>query len=79
MPYYWDNGGGYDGIEQANYMEAVISGFSAEPWWHGFFWWKWDEHNNRPQFREDPAGDKGFTIYGKPAAEVMSKWCRNEI
>jgi hypothetical protein len=75
LPYFWNNGGGYDGQEQANYLEATIQAFGAEPWWKGLFWWKWDEQNDRPQFRDDPAGDKGFTIYGKPAADVFGRWC----
>ena len=37
---------------------------------------KWDEQNHRPQFKDDPAGDKGFTIHGKPAADVFRRWCR---
>lgn len=78
LPYFWKNPGGYDGQEQANYLEAAIKAFGAETWWHGLFWWKWDEQNDRPQFRDDPAGDKGFTIYNKPAARVLKKWCSDK-
>ena len=73
-PWGWDNPGGYDGQEQANFLEAVLRTFWNEPWWMGMYWWKWDEQNDRPQFRDDPRGDKGFTLWGKPAAEVMKKW-----
>ncbi len=73
-PHGWDNPGGYDGQEQANFMEAVLRTFWNEPWWMGMYWWKWDEQNDRPQFRDDPRGDKGFTIWGKPAADTMKKW-----
>lgn len=55
-------------------MEAVLSAFWKEPWWRGFYWWKWDEQQNRPQYKTDSAGDQGFTIKGKPAAETMKKW-----
>lgn len=65
-----ENGGGT--VEE---MAAVIRAFSAEPWRGGLLWWKWDEENYRPQFHDDPAGDKGFTIDGKPAAQVMKHWC----
>jgi hypothetical protein len=58
-------------------MEATSKAFGAEPWWRGLFWWKWDEQNERPQFHDDPAGDKGFTIDGKPAAKVMENWIKN--
>lgn len=77
-PYFWNNGGRYDGDEQANYFEAVIRAFTPEPWWGGLFWWKWDEQNIRPQFLDDPAGDKGFTIDGKPAAQVLKRWCEKQ-
>ena len=79
LPYFWKNGGGYDGQEQARYLEAAIRAFGAEAWWQGLFWWKWDEQNDRPQFRDDPTGDKGFTVYGKPAAEVIERWCGKRI
>jgi hypothetical protein len=40
-------------------------------WWMGMYWWKWDEQYDRPWVRDDPRGDKGFTVWGKPAAETM--------
>lgn len=73
-PWGWDNPGGYDGEEQARFLEAVLETFWAEPWWMGLYWWKWDEQNYRPQFHDDPRGNKGFTLDGKPAAEVMRQW-----
>ena len=75
LPYYWKNGKYYDGKQQADYMDAVIRLFEELKWWGGLFWWKWDQQIVRPDFLDDPAGDKGFIIYGKPAAEVMRKWC----
>lgn len=68
----WDTP--YDGIEQANYMEAGFRTFWELPEWMGFFWWKWDETQNRPQYHGDPNGERGFTIQGKPAEEVMRRW-----
>ncbi len=64
----------YDAQEQANYMEAVFQTFSDMPEWLGMYWWKWDETQIRPQYHTDPAGDKGFTIQGKPAEKVMQRW-----
>jgi hypothetical protein len=74
LPYFWANGGGYDGNEQARYLDAVCETFWSEPWWAGMFWWKWDEQNYRPSHHDDPAGDKGFTVWGKPAADTMRRW-----
>ena len=48
--------------------------FWNEPWWYGLYWWKWDEQNYREAMHNDPAGDKGFTVLGKPAQEVMRRW-----
>ena len=79
LPYFWENEGGYDGQEQSNYLEAVIRLFGREPWWNGMLLWKWDEQNDRPSMRSDPAGDKGFTVDGKPAAELLSRWFRGEL
>ncbi|WFB37126.1 hypothetical protein P3T73_05060 [Kiritimatiellota bacterium B12222] len=73
-PYGWDNPGGYDGGEQAQFLEAIFRTFWEEPWWMGMYWWKWDEQNDRPWFRDDPAGDKGFILDGKPAAKIMQEW-----
>lgn len=73
-PSGWNANGRYDPSEQANYLEAVLHSYWHEPWWYGLYWWKWDEQNVRPQFHNDPAGDKGFTVWGKPAAEIMKKW-----
>lgn len=77
-PSGWKGEGGYSPMEQANYLEAVLSVFWDEPWWAGVYWWKWDEQNVRPAFSSDPAGDKGFTVYGKPAGEVMKQWFGRE-
>jgi len=74
LPYFWANGGGYDGEEQARYLDVVCETFWDEPWWTGLYWWKWEEQNYRPQFHDDPAGDKGFTVWSKPAAGVMTSW-----
>lgn len=65
--------GHYDGELQALYMQSVAEAFRDEPWYRGFFWWKWDEHQgeHRPHYYSDPAGDQGWTIHGKPSAEVM--------
>ena len=73
-PSGWRGDGVYDGNEQANYLTAVLKTFASEPWWRGLFWWKWDEHIDRPAFRSDPRGDGGFTLWGKPALKIFSDW-----
>lgn len=73
-PASWSGGERYAPQEQANYLEAIFQTFWNEDWCQGLYWWKWDEHNDRPHFKDDPAGDKGFELYGKPAANVMKEW-----
>lgn len=73
-PSGWQGDGKYDPDEQANYLAAVLQSFWDEPWWFGLYWWKWDEQNKREQFTNDPNGDKGFTVDGKPAAQIMKQW-----
>ena len=65
---------GYDGREQADYMEAVFRTFWTVPQWLGLYWWKWDETQHRPHYFDEPGVDKGFTIQGKPAEAVMRRW-----
>ncbi len=71
-PAKYDHQGDYDGDVQANWLEAVWRLFHDQPWWHGMFWWKWDEQQDRPQYHQ-PGGDTGFTIAGKPAADAMKR------
>ncbi len=68
--------GRFDGGVQARYLEAVCRVFKAEPACRGIYWWKWDEHqkSKRPNYYTDPAGDQGFTIEGKTAAEVLKNF-----
>lgn len=73
-PSSWSPGQSYDGEEQARYMEALFRTFWKEPWFYGFYWWKWDEQVDRPLMRNDSAGNKGFVVAGKPAQEVMKRW-----
>lgn len=70
--FLWDTY--YDGEQQARFMEASFRTFWDLPQWMGFFWWKWDETQDRPHYKGDPRGDKGFTIQGKPAEDVMKRW-----
>ncbi len=73
-PSSWSIVRAIDEDEQANYLEAVMRTFANESWWYGMYWWKWEEHVDRP-WKIDPAvGDCGFTVRGKKAEDVMRKW-----
>ena len=69
----------YDGQQQADYMEASFNTFYQLPQWMGLFWWKWDETQDRPHYKDDPNGDKGFTIQGKPAEKVLVRWFKENF
>ncbi len=47
---------GYDGEEQARFLEAFMRVFWKESWCCGFYWWKWDSH---PEWY-DPDGTACF-------------------
>lgn len=65
--------GRYDGHIQGRFLEGVVAAFRDETWWRGMVWWKWDEHQKRPNFFTDHAGPQTFTVLGKPSADVMKK------
>lgn len=74
-PWSWQREGAvYDGEEQANYLTAFFETFSGKLWWRGFCWWKWDENVDRPDMDSDPRGNKGFTLKGKPALELLREY-----
>lgn len=75
IPSDYRNAGRYAPEEQARFLDAMCRLFWDQPWWLGFYWWKWDEQQHRPHYHADPAGDTGFTLSGKPAAEVLRRWC----
>lgn len=66
--------GHYDGEAQAYFLDCILHSLWNEPWWMGIYWWKWDEHLDRPHYCDDPSGDQGLTVWNKPAAGVMKKW-----
>jgi len=69
-----------DAEEQANYMEALFAVHDDLPCWLGLSWWKWDEsQRNRPHYSDDRSKDRGFIIDGKPASDVLKKWCKREV
>lgn len=70
----WSTDPVYDGMEQANYLEAIVETFRNDDWWRGLCWWKWDEQTDRPFLAKDPAGDSGFTPKGKPAIELFRRY-----
>lgn len=78
VPSEYRNPGAYAPYEQANYAEAMCRLFWEEPWWGGFYWWKWDEQQDRPHFRIDPKGNTGWTVHGKPIEQVLRKWFSRE-
>ncbi|MDD4688221.1 MAG: hypothetical protein PHE51_00545 [Eubacteriales bacterium] len=58
----------YSGEEQVNYLSTVIETFEKEDWWHGLYWWKWEEQVPRA------VGNRGFTLKDKPAIDVYKHW-----
>lgn len=79
-PAHWEPGSAPGREEQARYYEAVLRSFWDEPWFLGFFWWKWDAVLSRPETssmntkRASVVGENGFRIVGKPAEALVREW-----
>lgn len=72
-PWEWQIEGERDPeIQQAAY-EAAFAVFWAEPWFAGFYWWKWRPASGREADRE-----RDFTPQGKPAEAVLRKYYTGE-
>jgi hypothetical protein len=78
VPWEYRNDGDYDGELQAVYLEGFLEAYKGQPWWAGFQYWKWEEQQNRPHYHK-ANGDTGFTVRGKPAEAVLTKWCRQKL
>ena len=67
---------GYDGAEQANFLEAFMRVFSKEDWCRGYYWWNWTQSFSEAERlrREKDGPNTGFGPYGKPVADVFRKW-----
>jgi len=57
-----------DQQEQADALDAMLAVCSTYPWFKGLYWW-----NYFPQERWSPLG---YTISGKKAEEVFSRWLK---
>jgi hypothetical protein len=68
-PWKWEIEGEQDLELQRLAYEAAFSTFWRQPWFAGFYWWKW-----RPGARSDPAYDRDFTPQGKPAESVIRRY-----
>lgn len=65
----------YDSDEQARYYQATLETFWDEPWFMGFTWWAWLPNLYTP---EQAKTHTGFSIYGKPAEDVVRKWYKEK-
>jgi hypothetical protein len=69
FPWNWEIEGAPDPGLQAVAYEAAFKVFWNQPWFAGFYWWKW---------RPDPAADedyeRDFTPQGKLAEQVLRQY-----
>jgi hypothetical protein len=63
----------YDGVGQANAYEAFFRAMGEVPWMAGAFLWQF-EPNPACQNFESGEGGIGYTVLGKPAAQVVHQW-----
>jgi hypothetical protein len=69
QPWQWDAEGQIDTELQWAAYEAAFRAFWREPWFGGFYWWKW-----RPLDRSDTDTERDFTPQGKPAEAVLRRY-----
>ena len=68
-PWRWELEGESDPVLQAHAYEAAFRSFWHQPWFAGFYWWKW---HPAAGLRSDRSRD--FTPQGKPAESVLRHW-----
>ncbi|GAA2088075.1 glycoside hydrolase family 113 [Actinomadura alba] len=71
-PYSWTISEVRGDEEQAAAYEALLKGFSGQPWWAGVHWWMWDDW---PDAGETPP-PLAYSPHGKPAEQVVRRWWR---
>ncbi len=67
FPWRWEIDGEMDLAIQQSAYEAAFQTFWSEPWFAGFYWWKWQSQLRRNSERD-------FTPQGKPAERVLRNW-----
>lgn len=73
-PWKWELDGVVDYDLQAAAYEAAFRTFWHEPWFAGFYWWKW-----QPGSADFRGSERDFTPQGKPAERVIRRWYRMGI
>lgn len=68
-PWDWELTGSPAPDLQASAYEAAFRTFWNQPWFGGFYWWKW-----HPAAGLDRARPRDFTPQGKPALDILTQW-----
>lgn len=68
-PWEWQSGGAVDLAEQALLYRVAFEQVYNRPWFAGFYWWSWDA----VPYQGGPC-DNGYTVYDKPAEDVVREW-----
>lgn len=69
VPNDWSFKGETDQMVQADYFEHMFREIADHPWVQGTGIWDWDS-----DFRERLPDEKGYSVYGKKAAEIIRKY-----
>ncbi len=68
-PSNWSLGGCYDGNEQLNDYEALLSYWNTQAGMQGMYLWDW-----KSRAMAGGPGDVAFTPQGKPAQQLLTQW-----
>jgi len=61
-----------DDQAQARSYAAMLAACEGKDWLRGFFWWKWSS-----DLDHDESRGRGYTPFGKPAEDVLSRYYQN--
>jgi hypothetical protein len=68
-PWQWELSGSPDPSLQRAAYDAAFRVFWREPWFAGFYWWKWKSNATK-----DDQHDRDFSPQGKPAEQVLRRY-----
>lgn len=69
IPNDWTFEGPFDLEEQRRYYEKMFETGKKYPWLKGYVCWDWESN-----YTENPVMNDGYSVYGKPACEVIKKF-----
>jgi hypothetical protein len=71
---FWTESAVFSPREQADHYLSIQKALGHETWFYGSIWWKWDEHQHRPQYYLENGQYIGMEPV-KETKDAMREWC----